>query len=276
MGAELNFNYLKEVYFAFGKNVPYFLKCGVELQIRPVLLENSLIFNMSYGILDIDKNASNNPDIISMPYLKFLLLEKMSDSYCKQQLFNICKLCLDFNNPYLKLDKNNRAVLYEIGEEGVILSITQKEFEDIKRIILYQNLPDYNDDYINPDLKKAMQEQDELKIKNIELPSLERKINIITSHTGISLKEQLGMTMRNHMLLFKEVVGEVNFQALKAISFYAGRSNEVQWIYPQKRGKFDEYVTSVEEYNKSFGGDGKIVSSPNEEIQNMINKFENY
>lgn len=276
MGAELNFDYLKEVYFTFGKNVPYFLKCGVELQICPVMLENSLIFNSSYGILDIDKNSSSNPDVISMSYLKFLLVEKMSDNYCKQQLFNICKLCLGLNNPYLKLDDNKKAVLYEIGEEGIILSINQKEFEDIKRIILYQNLPDYNDDYISPDFKKAIQEQDELKTKNIELPSLERKINIIASHTGILPKEQLKMTMRNHMLLFKEVVGEVNFQATKALSLYAGKSDEVQWIYPTKKDRFDEYITSVEEYNKSFGGDGNIISSPNTTIQNMINKFENY
>lgn len=276
MAAKLNLDYLKEVYFTFGKNVPYLLKCGIELQIKPVLLENSLIFNTSYGILSIDKNSSSNPEIISMPYLKFLFKEKLNDDICKQQLFNICNLCLGLTSPYIKLDENGRAVLYEIIEDDNVLIITQQEFEDIRRIILYQNLPDYDDEYINPELKKAMEEQDELKAKNIEIPSLERKINIITAHTGISLQEQLEMTMRNHMLLFKEVVGEVNFQAVKAISLYAGKTDAVEWIYPKKQGKFDEYITSVEEYNKSFGGDGKILSSPNKEIQNMINKFEKY
>ena len=277
MGAKLNLDYLREVYFTFGKNVPYFLECGKELQIRPVLLEDSLIFNTSYGILDIDKNSSSNPEIISMPYLKFLIKEKLNDEACKQQLFNICKLCLGLNKPYINIDKNNRAILYEVLEDESLLIITQKEFEEIKRIILYQNIPDYNDEYINPELKKAMKDQDELKTKNIDFPSLERRINIITSHTGLSSREQFNMTIRNHILLFKEVVGEVNFQATKAISLYAGQSDSIQWIYPKKQGKFDEYITSVEEYNKSFGGDGKVFSLPssqNEEIQNLINKFE--
>ena len=70
-------------------------------------------------------------------------------------------------------------------------------------------LANFNDDYINPDLKKSMNEQDELKFKNIEIPSLERKIAIISSHTGILPKEQFDMTLRSHSLLFKEVASEV-------------------------------------------------------------------
>jgi hypothetical protein len=271
MSAELNFDYLRELYFVFDKNVPYILKCGVELEIHPVYLENSLLFNSSYEILDIDKNSLNDPEIISMSYLKFLFKKKISDKHSRQQLFNICNLCLGLNKPYIQLDEKGKAVLYELDDNNnIILFITQKEFEDIRRIILYQNIPDYDDNYINPDLKKAMQEQDELLSKNIVLPSLERKINIITSHTGITQKEQFNMTLRSHSLLFKEVVGEVNFQATKAISLYAGQKDAVQWIYQQKKGKFDDYVTSVENYNKSFGGDGNILSSTNENIKNLI------
>lgn len=271
MSAELNFDYLRELYFAFDKNVPYILKCGVELEIHPVYLENSLLFNSSYEILDIDKNSLNDPEIISMSYLKFLFKKKISDKYSRQQLFNICNLCLGLNKPYIQLDEKGKAVLYELDDNNnIILFITQKEFEDIRRIILYQNIPDYDDNYINPDLKKAMQEQDELLSKNIIPPSLERKINIITSHTGITQKEQFNMTLRSHSLLFKEVVGEVNFQATKAISLYAGQKDAVQWIYQQKKGKFDDYITSVENYNKSFGGDGNILSSTNENIKNLI------
>lgn len=276
MAAEINFDYLRETYFAFGKNVPYPLKCGVELQIHPVLLEDSLIFNSSYGILNIDKNSSSDPEIISMSYLKFLFKEKISEPYYKQQLFNICNLCLGLKSPYIKMNEKNKPILYELGENGILLFITQKEFEDIRRIILYQNLPDFDDEYINPELKKAMQEQDELKVKNIEIPSLERKINIISSHTGITLEQQLHMTMRNHILLFKEVAGEVNFQATKAISLYAQKPDAIQWIYPKKQGKFDEYITSVEDYNKSFGGDGSIQALSDTKVQNTINKFDNY
>ena len=274
---ELNFDYLKELYFTFDESVPYLLKCGKELQIKPILLKDSLIFNTSYGILDIDKNSLNNPEIISMSYLKFLLKFKISNNFCKQQLYNICNLCLGLNCPYITLDEKGRAILCEINEGEIIYVINQKEFDDIKRIILYQNLLDYNDDYINPDLKKSMNEQDELKFKNIEIPSLERKIAIISSHTGILPKEQFGMTLRSHSLLFKEVASEVNFQATKALSLYANQPDSVQWIYKKKQDKFDNYITTVEEYNKSFGGDGKVLvsntlpSTTENDINNFIN-----
>lgn len=275
----INIDYLKEVYFPFDKPVDYKLLCGVEINIYPVLLENSVFFNTSYGILDIDKNSSSDPEVISMSYLKFLFLKILSEDNHKQQFYNICHLCLNMDYPYITLDKNKRPLLMEIDKETnkPVFVITQKEFEEIRRVILYQNILNYDDQYISPELKKAMKEQDELASKNINIPSLERRIAIIASHTGIMPKEQFKMSLRSHNLLFKEVVGEVNYQAIKAISLYAGKADTVEWIYPKNKGKFDDYITTVEEYNKSFGGDGKVFSMDNNpnanDIQKLITQF---
>ena len=125
-------------------------------------------------------------------------------------------------------------------------------------------------------MKKAINEKKELLSKGYALPTIERKIAIITAHTGIINKEQFKMSIRSHDLLFKEVVGEVNYQATKAISLYAGKADAIQWIYPKEKGKFDDYITSVEEYNKSFGGDGKIISTPlGDNTKNLIQHFGN-
>lgn len=275
----IDIDYLKEVYFTFDKPVKYTLLHGVEINIYPVILENSIFFNSSYGILDIDKNSSSDPEIISMSYLKFLLLKILSEDNHKQQFYNICHLCLHMENPYLILDENKKALLIELDAEtkSPIFIITQKEFEDIRRIILYQNILNYDDEYINPELKKAMKEQDELLSKKIIAPSLERKIAIISTHTGITQKEQFGMSLRSHSLLFNEVVGEVNYQAIKAISLYAGKTEMVEWIYPKNKNKYDEYITTVEKYNKSFGGDGNIQSidynAKSNDIQNLITQY---
>ena len=162
---------------------------------------------------------------------------------------------------------NVSEVEFDKETNSPVCVIRQKEFDDIKRIILYQNILDYDDEYISPELKKAMKEQDELLSKNIQIPSLERKIAIIASHTGITQKEQYGMSIRTHSLLFKEVAGEVNYQATKAISLYGGKPDAVEWIYPKTKNKFDEYITSVEDYNKSFGGDGNVPSIEDNNIQ---------
>lgn len=276
---EINIDFLKEAYFTFDKPVDFALSNGVKINIYPVNLENSMFFISSYGILDIDKNSSSDPEVISMSYLKFLLLKVLTEDNRKQQFYNICHLCLHMDNPYLILNEDKKAVLIEVDKETKtpLFSINQKDFEDIKKIILYQNLFDYDDQYINPELKKAMKEQDELKAKNIAIPSLERRIAIISAHTGITQKQQFEMSMRSHSLLFKEVTGEVNYQATKAVSLFGNKNESVEWIYPKNKNKFDDYITTVEEYNKSFGGDGNIISTnENLKTNDMQNLFQQY
>ena len=103
-----------------------------------------------------------------------------------------------------------------------------------------------------------MIEVDELKNKNLEMPSLERRMAIITSHCGISKKEQLSMTFRSHSILFQEINNEVEYMCTKPLAIYANKSEEIQWIFKKKKDKFSDYITSVEDYNKSMGGDGSI------------------
>jgi len=256
----IDIKFYQEAYFTFDKPVPYNLKCGETLNISPIKLSDSLIFMTSYGILDIDKNSTSDVEVISMPYLKFLTHRVLPFSeLSKQQFINICILCLDLKYPTLETDEKGKVFLCDFNKENQKkIRITSKEFDDIKRIILYQNLPNFNDDYINPELKEKMIEVDELKNKNLEMPSLERRIAIITSHCGISKKEQLFMTFRSHSILFQEISNEVEYMCAKPLAIYANKSEEIQWIFKKKKDKFSDYITSVEDYNKSMGGDGSI------------------
>ena len=257
----VDINFYQEAYFTFDKPAPYKLKCGKELYIKPVSLSDSVLFLTSYGILDIDKNSASDAEIISMPYLKFLAKRVLPFSDLpKQQLINICILCLGFEYPSLSIDEKDRVYLCDINKatDEEKIKITSKEFDDIKRIILYQNLPNFDDSYINPELKERMMEVDELRNKNLETPSLERRIAIITSHCGISKSDQLSMSFRSHSILFQEVSNEVEYMCTKPIAVYGGKADEIQWIFKKKKDKFSEYITSVEDYSKSMGGNDSI------------------
>lgn len=270
----IDINYYKDTYFTFDEPVPYKLKCGEILYISPIYLINYMLFITSYGILTIDKNSTDDVEIISMSYLKFLVDRVFP--YSKesiQQFVNICILCMGLKAPEVKLTDNKKIVLYD--KENINLFITQKEFDDIKKIILYQNLLNFDDSYINPELRKNMEELDQLRNKNLEPPSLERRIAIITSHCGINKKEQLGMTIRSHSLLFQEVNKEVEYLCSKPIAVYAGKPDAVSWIFEKKKGKFDDYITSKETYNRSMGGDGNIIKANNSNID-LISKYEKF
>lgn len=259
----IDLNYLEQAYFYIDKPVNYILQNKTNIQIYPISLKESEIFLSSVGLLKIDKNSMPSVEIIQMSYLQFIVdILFKQDENNKQRFLNLLILCLHQKN--LKIFKNDNGKPFLANEDFSII-ITHMDFEDIKRIILYQNILHYNDEYINPELKKSMAEMDELRLKNIEVPTLERKIAIITAHTGISKKEQLEMTYRSHELLFEEVCGEIDFITVRPIALYCGKGREFgHWIYKKKSGKFDNYITNVEDYTKKMGnGIIKQANVPN-------------
>lgn len=262
-GVSIDIDYLTRVYFYFDKPVQYKLD-NHEILIHPIELQSSEIFLSSVGILNIDKNSMPNPKIIQMSYLQFLsevIFNENSPSRKTniQQLLNIFILCLDLKTPSIKYNNFNKPYIYD---ELTGVTISAKQFDEIKKIILYQNIPKFDDAYINPDFKKAIDEQNELKNQNIEYPSLERKIAIITAHSGLPKREQELMTYRSHCILFDEVCGEVEFTTVRPVALLGdGGKNLEHWIFKNRKNKFDEYIKSVDSYTKSMGANQAIKTT---------------
>ena len=270
----VNIDLLKTAYFPFDKAVPY--KAGGKIiEIKPVKLIDSALYSASEPILKIDKNSINDVKIIQMSYLQFISDVLIpSDAIHATSLGTILLLCLGMTNPILQRDDKGKPYL----QDGDIV-IKPNHFEEIMRIILYQNDARYDDEYINPDLKKAMQDMDKLKAKGKEPPNLERRMAIVTAHTGVPKKDLLEMTLRSFDALFSEVVGEVEFLTTRALILYSGQAEKTDhWLFPKKKDKFEGYITDVGDYSKSMGGDGKVKTSSNtsmgDNYTNMLNKFE--
>ena len=271
----VDLNYLERAYFYIDEPVNYVLQNKTSIQIYPISLKESEIFLSSVGLLKIDKNSTPSVEIIQMSYLQFVvdvLLKQDEDN--KQRFLNLLILCLHQKD--LMIFRNDKGKPFLANKDFSII-ITHIDFEDIKRIILYQNILHYDDEYINPELKRSMVEMDELRTKGMEIPTLERKIAIITSHTGLSKKEQLEMTYRSHELLFQEVCGEVDFITIRPVAIYCGKGQEIgHWVYKRKTGKFDNYITNVDDYTKKMGN-SVIKQNNNSNIgENYDKQFMNF
>lgn len=260
----VDIDFLTEAYFIFDEKVPY--KIGDKiLYISPISVKDSNIFMSSVDILTVDKNSSSDPKVISMSYLQFLCevlipLNKLNIG----RLGNILNLCLGIDKARLCVDTDGPKPKPFILDEENDIRIYPKDFDDIVKIILYQNIPSYDDSYINPELKEAMQKQDELKHKGIEQPNLERRMAIISAHSGITKADQLTMTMRSHNFLFSEVVGEVEFTSTRTglmVGRMLGNKSPTpdHWIFAKKKDKFEDYVKSVSDYKKSAGMDSGAI-----------------
>lgn len=278
MAATLNIELYKKAYFYFDKPVEYQLKDNTILYIYPINVQDSEIFLSSMSVISIDKNASDSVDIIQMSYLDFIYKVLFQDEMNVSRFVNILKYCLHMNKPMIGYDEKNKPYLDD-SELGV--KIGYKDFENIRRIILHQNIIRYNDEYINPEIKKMMAEVDAVRNAGIEPPSIERKMAIITAHCGISKQEQMTMTYRSHCLLFEEVYGEVEFTTTRTIMLYAGKGNEIDhWIYKKKKDKYDGYMTDADKYSQSMGGDVSAIKSTSntqygDNLSQQYNQFMN-
>lgn len=273
---KLDMERLALTYFAFDEPVPYKLDANNRVLIKPVSLKHSNIFLSSVQLLDVDKNSSSSVEIIQMSYLQFLITVLLQEPANKHRLVNILKLCLSWNEPEIIVTQSNKYALYD---KQAKVTITPKQFDDVRKIILYQNLPNYSDEYINPEIKRKMEEMDSIKNRGFVPPSIERKMAIITAHCGLSKAEQMNMSYRAHSLLFAEVCGEVEFMTTRPIALYSGSGDKIDhWIYPKTTGKFDKYLVNAETYAKSMGGEVKQITSVEntsmgDNYMNQLNAF---
>lgn len=259
MSANLNIELYKKAYFYFDKPVEYQLKDKKIIYIYPIIVKDSEIFLSSVSVISIDKNLSDSVEIIQMSYLDFIYKILFQDEINISRFINILRYCLHIENPEIGYDENQKPFLKDKDTDIVIKS---KDFDNIRKLILYQNLVHYDDEYINPDLKEAIEGTNRLRNKNIEMPTIERKCAIITAHCGLSKKEQLEMTMRSHSMLFDEIYGEIEFTTTRPIFLYAGKGKDIDhWIYRKKRNKLDGYITEKSTLVQQMGGDNNFVDT---------------
>jgi len=155
---------------------------NLPLLIRPVRLSEYLNFHIAVNCLSIDKNKIPDPKVISMSYLDFLFHLINNDTngiVYGQMLIEVFRLCLGLGNEdirYLKnengkinLNLNVRYVYTENNEEKIGFRdeiIDKQDFDNIRNIILYQNIPDYDDTYIDPKVEQVLKEAQDFMNKN--------------------------------------------------------------------------------------------------------------
>lgn len=268
----VNIDLLQRAYFTFDKPVPYTIKDKV-LTATPIKLDQAETFLASIDILQHDKNSSPSVEIIQMSYLEYLVrVVQQEDKLLADKLTNILHLCWGIDEWHIALNDKGKVVIFDQTHD---VQITAKQFDEMNKIILYQNILHYDDAYVNPEFKRTMEEVDAVKNFGKEFPSLERKMYIIAAHTGITKQQQKDMTFREHQGVFEEVTGEVEFTTTRAIAMYCGKGNEIDhWIYRKKRGKYDGYMISMGKYKQSFGGDSMIAvaqADGNTHVEQFLN-----
>jgi hypothetical protein len=228
-----------EYHFTYNKPIPF-----KNLLIYPILMSEHFEFYGTIKCLTIEQNKIPDPKILSMSYLDFLFHSiKTNPDYCdyREMLVEIIRICLRVEpNNIGFTDENGKITLFINGEK-----INKKDFDILRKIICYQNMPDYDDTYIDPELKQALDEANELNSREFEgQTSLERQILCVVASTALKQEDIEKMTIRKFILLLQIVDSKLHYQIYKTgecSGMSSFKKPILHWMY-YKDNKFDSLI----------------------------------
>lgn len=197
---------LELIYFQNNKPVPYLLQCGVEILIYPIRLEDWSVFYSSLTVFTTEKVEYDDLDILKLPYIDFLKFLIKQNEVNEAMIYNVLSQSLKEKNIAIS-QSNGKSVIAILDEEDLIKSIiTSKEMEEIKKIILKQNIYNYDDRYISPDIKKEIDAYNKIRYKGVVQPNFEKEKVFVMSKSGISEDALNKMYYRTFSLMFRMMV----------------------------------------------------------------------
>jgi hypothetical protein len=219
-----------------------------ELFTRKAISMFELIFHIKNGIkceCDEDNDTYISYDDI---YKQIALKEKeKGGNLSQQEIFQIfdqirlCKKCGKHRDDLIRFNElpNGKKDLIIDGVE-----IDKNTFDDLRQLVCYQNMPDYDDDYVDPELKAEMEEAARLENPNAVSPTLEKQESCIVASTAYKYSDIKELSIRKLVLLLRTVDAKLHYftyRQAEASGMVSFKKDLTHWIYGNdKRNKFDK------------------------------------
>lgn len=231
-----------------------------KISIYPVKMIDYFDFYTYVSCILIEKNKISNVKIISMSYLDFIMFIIKNDpekgTIYSSMLTNLFKLCCRIK------EKNIKKLEYKPEHYYLYLNdieFTKKDFDIIKKIICYQNMPSYDDRYINPDIQKEIDEYNKLKNKDMDA-SLEKQIVSLMASRSYKIEEIENMTIRKFLLTLEKVDKKLHYQIYtlaRFIPFVEIKQDVPHWIYGTDEDKLKGKLIDAEGFKNKIGSSVK-------------------
>lgn len=224
----------------------------------------SMVFHIKNGLFCNEPDCPEREKVVSFEDIKkkvrLLDLELQKKYDIKQEeekelflkerqqgLYNLqlCPHCHKVMQDVFSLkEENKKPILYVKN-----IAIKSKDYKDLRRIYAYQNIFDYDDEYIDPELKKGLEEAARLRNKNAVQPTLERQKVCVVVGTGLDFKQVDELTLRKFTLTLRVVAAKVDYLASKigeCTGLVTFKTPIPHWIYSNDKAKdhkFDNVMT---------------------------------
>lgn len=238
-----------EPYVALDEPIPY-----KDFRIKPILMKDSSEFLNACDVLDLDAEKNKIPDvnIIQMTYLEYISTQLMFDNTSidnnmtkgdiwKYKFFIVLSLCLDIEPKDLSIIKEHG---FKLSIKGTIINAT--EFDTLRKIIMYQNIVDYDDTPISDDYKKMIEKYYTLKNADIVAPTLEDKVDVVLSNTAYDITTLQTMTYRRFQRLFDKIIDKTEYIVGAIFKSQGSKEPLEHWVYKKKKDKYSGVFTKMD------------------------------
>ena len=215
-----NIKQFVEPYSTFDKPIPY-----KGLVLHPIKVKDYFDFMNAHGLLVNNKDSIPNVRIIQMSFLEYVYHLVLLNEEYKNYFITILELCFGvyYREDIRFKDFKERELVYEEVEDRVVthingydirfdygkktimyinnVEIKSNDFEKICKIILYQNILEYDDREISPDVQKIIDIQNKKQLSKINPPNIEKQISFLANTTGYKLEYIYDMTYNKFQLI---------------------------------------------------------------------------
>lgn len=139
------------------------------------------------------------------------------------------------------IDEKNRYCIM-IGNS----IITKKDYDDLRQLVCYQNMPDFNNTYVDPELQAELDEVARLKNREVEMPTFEKQMCCISAGSSYRFEELKEISLRKFVLLLKTIDYKLHYQIYKSgetsgtVKFERPLDH---WIYEKKKSNLDDTIS---------------------------------
>lgn len=165
------------------------------IKIYPIKLRDYLFFNFVVECLLIDKNSIPDVEVISMSYLDFIVSKADDNNKNIEKLLSLLYLCTKTSIESIKIyrDEKKHVHIYMSG-----VDISSSDFDEIKDIIIEQNLIEIPDFTIQKEIRDKIDEGKKIRsrMNNHKFASLEDQIISLSMASGVSMEQIYEMTYR--------------------------------------------------------------------------------
>lgn len=234
------------------------------LLLQPIRMIHFSDYLECITIFQIDKNKYI--EYVQMSELEFLLY-LCSDIKLCYLFYRLMNLCTNYETEDINFKYEDDKKLYLcIGEN----KFDKKDFENIKRLICYQNIPEYDDEYIDPDFKQALEDAKELMYKNSPKINMGNRISGVMTITGLTYDEIMDMPIVCFFDLFEKVSQYPDWKIIKQASLQPGvkfKNKIAHWLFKDKNMEYESIITSTQDIGEITDSDADKIISNNTNIQ---------